>query len=228
LVGAAILSPALAAGAGAATNRRSGETRALTLAALTLVGTDATLVEAWRGEFARYPSVAILHDSIFNVDADTLVSPANSFGVMDGGLDGKLRDFFGASIEQVVRRYIAEHLHGELPVGLACIAETGHARYRYLISAPTMRCPGDVSRTINAYLAMKALLNVAMGHAAPLHVAVPGLCALTGGMSAPMVARQMRIAYERAVLGRHRYAHWREEREFERYMLGEVHEPPEV
>jgi O-acetyl-ADP-ribose deacetylase (regulator of RNase III) len=200
----------------------------MTLAALTLVGTDPTLVEAWSGEFARYPSIAIVHDTIFNADADTLVSPANSFGVMDGGLDGKLRDFFGAAIERIVRQRIAEQFFGELPVGLACIVETGHARYPYLICAPTMRCPADVSRTINAYLAMKALLNVSIGHAAPLHVAVPGLCALTGGMSAPMVARQMRIAYERAVLGRHRYSHWREEREFERYIRGEVLKPPEV
>ena len=199
----------------------------MTLTALTLVGTDAALVDAWRVEFARYPSITIVHDTIFNVDADTLVSPANSFGVMDGGLDGKLRDFFGASIERIVRQRIAGDFYGELPVGLACLVETGHARYRYLISAPTMRCPADVSRTINAYLAMKALLNVAIGHEAPLHVAVPGLCALTGRMSAPMVARQMRIAYERAVLGRHRYSHWREEREFERYILGEVPDPPQ-
>lgn len=199
----------------------------MALAALTLVGTDAALVGAWRVEFAHHESVAIRHDTIFAVDADTLVSPANSFGVMDGGLDGKLREFFGPSIEVRVRENLAERFHGELPVGLACIVETGHPRYRHLICAPTMRCPSDVSRTVNAYLAMKALLNAAVDHPQTLHVAVPGLCALTGGMHASLVARQMRIAYERVVQGRFRYSHWREEREFERFIRGEVDSPPD-
>ncbi len=198
----------------------------MALSALTLVGTDLALVGAWRLEFRAHASVAIVHDSIFSVEADALVSPANSFGVMDGGLDGKLRDYFGPSIEQRVRERIAAQFHGELPVGLACIVETSHERHPYLICAPTMRCPADVSGTVNAYLAMKAILNEAIGHARPLRIAVPGLCSLTGGMGAPQVARQMRIAYERVVAGLYRYSHWREEREFERFIRGESSSPP--
>ena len=198
----------------------------MTLTALTLVGTDVALVNSWRDEFAPHPSVAITHDTIFAVDANTLVSPANSFGVMDGGLDAKLRDFFGPQIEGRVRQSIAQQYHGELPVGLACTVETGHERYRYLICAPTMRCPADVSGTVNAYLAMKAILNEAICHPSPLQVAVPGLCSLTGRMSASQVARQMRIAYERVVVGKYRYSHWREEREFERFIRGQLSVPP--
>lgn len=33
---------------------------------------------------------------------------------------------------------------------------------RYLISAPTMRVPADVSETINAYLAFRAVLQAGM------------------------------------------------------------------
>ena len=200
----------------------------MALRQVTVVGTNRDLVDAWAKEFAPHPSVRIVHGSIFDTDADTLVSPANSFGVMDGGLDGKLRDYFGLSIEATVRERIRTEFHGELPVGLATIVETGHARHRYLISAPTMRYPADVSGSVNAYLAAKATLHVARGHPEPLRIAMPGFCALTGGMSSFQVARQMRIAYERVVMGMHAYRHWREEREFERYIRGESSVPPEA
>jgi len=198
----------------------------MALRQVTVVGTNRDLVAAWSAEFARYPSVRVLHGSIFDTDADALVSPANSFGIMDGGLDGKLRDYFGHSIEHAVRERIRTQFHGELPVGLATVVETGHAPHRYLISAPTMRYPKDVSQTVNAYLATKATLYVAGAHPEPLSIAIPGFCALTGGMSPTQVARQMRIAYERVVVGLYQYGHWREEREFERYVRGEAVVPP--
>lgn len=194
---------------------------------VTVVGTDGALVAAWAAEFGAYPTVRVVHGSIFDTDANTLVSPANSFGIMDGGLDGKLRDYFGESVEQTVRERIREQFHGELPVGLATVVETGHARHPYLISAPTMRCPADVSHTVNAYLATKATLHAAAAYPAQLRVAIPGFCALTGGMSPAQVARQMRIAYERVVLGMYSYSHWREERAFERFIRGEIRVPPE-
>jgi O-acetyl-ADP-ribose deacetylase (regulator of RNase III) len=199
----------------------------MALEQVTLVGTDGALVAAWAAEFAAYPAVRVVHGSIFETDANTLVSPANSFGIMDGGLDGKLRDYFGESVEKAVRERIREQFHGELPVGLAAVVETGHARHPYLISAPTMRYPADVSHSVNAYLATKSTLSVAIAHPAQLRIALPGFCALTGGMSPTQVARQMRIAYERVVVRMYSYSHWREERAFERFIRGEALAPPE-
>jgi hypothetical protein len=89
-----------------------------------------------------------------------------------------------------------------------------------------MRVPANVAHTINAYLAMKALLQEAVAHPEALSVAVPGLCSMTGGMEPRQVARQMRIAHERVVEGRHQYSHWREERDFERFIRGEASAPP--
>jgi O-acetyl-ADP-ribose deacetylase (regulator of RNase III) len=179
-------------------------------------------VQAWTLEFSPYESVRVAHGSIFEIEANALVSPANGFGFMDGGLDAKLRAYFGHAIEDKVRHRITTEFHGELPVGLATIVESGHAQYPYLVCAPTMRYPADVSRTINAYLAMKALLSVAVAYPLPLRLAVPGLCSSTGGMPPGQVARQMRIAYERAVLGMYACSHWREERAFERFVRGET------
>ena len=199
----------------------------MSIAQVTLVDTDNILVRAWQYEFGAFPAVRLMAGSIFCVDANTLISPANSFGVMDGGLDGKLRDFFGSGLEKRVRERIRSQFHGELPVGLATTLETGHSQYPYLICAPTMRFPMEVPSTVNAYLAMKAILNEATAYPEQLSIAVPGLCSLSGRMPPTSVARQMRIAYERVILGLHAYTHWREERDFERYIRGESPHPPE-
>lgn len=194
---------------------------------ITLADLNPEIVEAWRAEFARYPRVTVVCQSIFDAKADAIVSPANSFGVMDGGLDGKIRNFFGLRIEQIVRDRINREFFGELPVGLAFVTSTGDARFPYLVCAPTMRFPKNVAETINAYLAMKAILATCVAHEHVSSVVIPGLCTLSGHMPPQMSARQMRIAYERVILGEHAYSHWREERAFADYVLGRTQAPPE-
>ena len=77
---------------------------------------------------------------------------------MDGGLDLALRDELGFAVERKIQDVIVEKYHGELPVGCAEIVETNHARWRYMIAAPTMRVPEPIPFTINAYLAFRAIL----------------------------------------------------------------------
>ena len=47
---------------------------------------DDSLGEAWRTHFRERPDVQIIHGDITTVNCDAVVSPANSFGFMDGGL----------------------------------------------------------------------------------------------------------------------------------------------
>lgn len=53
---------------------------------------------------------------------------------------------------------------GELLVGQALVMPTNSARLRYVVVAPTMRVPTDVSDTVNAYLAMRAILRTVEAH----------------------------------------------------------------
>lgn len=192
-----------------------------------LIDINALLVEGWKKEFSNFANVDVIAGSIFDLKVDALVSPANSFGIMDGGLDGKIRDRFGLQVERNVRKMIKTNYFGELPIGAAIIAETGSSDCQYIISAPTMRTPENVSNTINAYLAMKAILNVALQSTEISSVAIPGLCSLSGQMSPEMVSRQMRIAYERIIQKRYQYTHWREEKQFERFIRNEIPYPPD-
>jgi O-acetyl-ADP-ribose deacetylase (regulator of RNase III) len=161
------------------------------------------VVAAWRQHFEGVRNVDTSQGDIFAADAppaDAIVSPANSFGYMDGGIDAVYRQRFGPEVVVRLQTVIKAAWDGELPVGCAAIVETGDAAIPYLVSAPTMRVPMDVSETVNGYLAFRAAL-IAVREANRRRpgmirsVLCPGLCTFYGHMSPDKSARQMRFAH---------------------------------
>ena len=161
-----------------------------------LYALDLKLAYAWRREFDDCPHVRVVEGSILETEADAIVSPANSFGFMDGGLDLKLSERFGWDVERRVRDVILRDYDGELPVGNAVVVRTDDPKVPWLISAPTMRVPMDVSKTANAHLAFRAILRALRDRDEPIRsVACSGLGTGEGRMSPEVCARQMRFAY---------------------------------
>lgn len=165
-----------------------------------LVDREGPLAAAWREAFRDVTEVEVVRGDYFSTPAEAMVSPANSFGVMDGGLDLAIRDGLGLHVEQRVRERIASAHHGELPVGVAEIVETNDARWPLLVCAPTMRVPEDASRTLNAYLAFRAILlalaRYGRERGAPVRsVVCPGLCTGVGATAPRRCAAQMRVAW---------------------------------
>lgn len=160
------------------------------------------LTRAWSEAFANVGPVEVRHGDFFAEAADALVSPANSFGIMDGGLDAAIRAKLGAPVETAVQRRIVEDHHGELPVGAAEVLPTGHARWPFLVVAPTMRVPESIAHTLNSYLAFRAALLAVKKHnqCSPdrsiRSLVVPGLGTGIGAMDARRCAVQMRIALD--------------------------------
>ncbi|MBL8947143.1 MAG: macro domain-containing protein [Myxococcales bacterium] len=166
-----------------------------------LVDHHAPLCNAWRESFGDYDNVEVLQGDFFSRDADAMVSPANSFGIMDGGLDLAIRAELGFEIQATVQKVILERHHGEIPVGSAEIVATGHKRWPYLVVAPTMRIPESAAQTTNAFLAFRAILLAVrrfneQSNAEIRSVVVPGLCTGIGAMDPRRCAAQMRIAFD--------------------------------
>jgi O-acetyl-ADP-ribose deacetylase (regulator of RNase III) len=178
------------------------------------------LVAAWQREFAGISSVEISQGDIFShkpgpvgsgdpidVKADAIVSPANSFGHMNGGIDAVYTYQLGQQVEDRLRERLARDFHGELAVGQAVIVSTGRPEIPWCISAPTMRTPAMVADTLNAYLAFRAALMAVLehnrGNEAPIwSVLCPGLATSVGRMPVGRCARQMRVAYDRTLGGK--------------------------
>lgn len=162
------------------------------------------LIAAWRKRFASQPDVEVVEGDIFELGADALVSPANSFGFMDGGLDHQISDRMGWHIQDAVQRAIRARPLGELLVGEALVMPTRDVRTPWLIAAPTMRVPMRIPESVNAYLAMKAILAAARAHTAEIpitSVAIPGLGTGIGKLGPETAAHQMWRAYDELVLG---------------------------
>jgi O-acetyl-ADP-ribose deacetylase (regulator of RNase III) len=173
-----------------------------------LVDRTPAMVRAWRQVFVGglggeapddVEDVEIYEDDYFARDADAMVSPANSFGIMDGGLDLAIRDQLGLPTQRRLQQAIVERHHGELPVGCAEIVATEHARWPWLVAAPTMRVPENVAATLNAYLAFRAVLLACARHESPIRsIVCCGLATGIGGMEPIRCAKQMRIAHKHA------------------------------
>lgn len=158
------------------------------------------LIDAWQQAFQGVSDVTVRGGNILLANADALVSPANSFGFMDGGFDWSISELFEWKIQDVVQRVIRTKHAGELLVGDAEIVATNHEKFPYLICAPTMRIPQNVEGSVNAFLAMRAILLCVERFNAKQNVvksvAVPGLCTGVGKMPFERCARQMRSAYD--------------------------------
>ena len=168
----------------------------------TLIDTNPKMVSAWREYFSNTTDITIIEGDITKLSVDAIVSPANSFGFMDGSLDYAISERLGWHLEKELQAQIKASPEGELLIGQALVMETGDKDIPYLISAPTMRIPTNfnIDTSINAYLAMKALLIAATRDERINSVSIPGLCTGVGRMQPVIAARQMFVAYEEIVL----------------------------
>ena len=161
---------------------------------LLFIDTNPGVVQAWVRHLADIDNVDIRCDSIVNADCDAVVSPANSYGIMDGGVDLVLRDWLGGYVETELKYRIRELPDKKLPVGEVLIIERDFSSCPILISAPTMEIPSDVSKTQNAFKAMLAVLRATNNRSDIKSIAITGLCTLTGMMDYDKSAIQIRQA----------------------------------
>jgi O-acetyl-ADP-ribose deacetylase (regulator of RNase III) len=181
---------------------------------LILVAPKQALCEAFQERFNGLPNVEIINDKFEQLSVyDCMVSAANSFGLMDGGVDAAIIQFFGYELQERVQKRILDEFLGEQPVGTSIIVETNHPKHPYIAHTPTMRIPMDIAYTDHVYLAMWAMLLAVRQHNLKSEkqiniVACPGLGTATGHVPYRQAARQMALAYEH-FLNPPSYIDWR-------------------
>ena len=164
---------------------------------LHLVDISQSVVDAWEAAFRDFPEVEIACGNILEIAKVSVVSPANSQGFMDGGVDRVYTEFFGLKPQTELQSAIAERHAGELAVGASVVVPTGHDRIPYMICAPTMATPGPVPTT-NAFYAMSAVLFAVTRHQELLReVYCPGLCTDVGEVEPADAAEEMAYAYKK-------------------------------
>jgi O-acetyl-ADP-ribose deacetylase (regulator of RNase III) len=180
-----------------------------------LASVEHELAEAWQRFCGDLDGVSVHRGSILDVHCEAVVSPANSFGFMDGGIDHLYSHHFGWHVQRRLQEAIGTRHHGELLVGQAEIVPTDDARIPFVIAAPTMRVPMILRDTVNPYLAARATLLLIKHQrfidgpfagepvaSVVRAVACPGLGTGVGKVGPNICARQVRAALEEVVFER--------------------------
>ncbi|MFF5208507.1 macro domain-containing protein [Streptosporangium sp. NPDC000396] len=166
-----------------------------------LADVNAEVVESWRAAFADTPEIEIHKGSILDQHVDAWVSPTNSRGRMDGGVDAVIKRHLGAGIQLRVQRAIRDQFGGSLPVGSAVCVPSGAVNPKFLISTPTMvQSVQNVSETLNVALACAAAFQAVhvQNEKEPgsvESVALVGMGAATGGVPPRVCANLMWTGY---------------------------------
>jgi len=164
---------------------------------------DTKLLEIYSATLSGLKDVEVINQrtdvrTLKNIDA--FVSPANSYGWMNGGIDGIYSEMF-PNVQKKVQNKIAETVGPTnnyhiptLPIGMAVMVNvTNHIK---LICAPTMFTPMNIEKkTDNIYHAMYAILEVCESLPSTARVAIPGMGTGVGGLKAEVSANQIRKAF---------------------------------
>ncbi len=174
-----------------------------------LAALDIGLIEAWKERFQGVENIEIFHGSAFDIQTDAIVSPANSFGFMDGGIDLQISQNLGWDVEKRLQELIKTKHNGELLVGQAELVPTSNSKIAYVISAPTMRVPMTLEKSPNPFLATRAVLQLIKDNEEARNnikaVTFPGMGTGVGQVKPEICAYQMFMAVEEVLFGRKKF-----------------------
>lgn len=173
---------------------------------IVLLDLNSTITEAWKKNFAEYDKVAVVRGDLLSFlntpmgkDIDCIVSPANAYGLMDGGLDKAISNYYeGHSIDigREVRYLIRNYYHGEQPVTSALYVSFACAPD--LIHCPTMRTPMRIDDPMIVYYCMRNTLMCAEDNNVKT-ILIPAFGGATGGVNPETISRLMLAAYKQLI-----------------------------
>lgn len=157
---------------------------------------NKSMTNAWHEYFDGMDNVEIVNDYFHNFmeqhpNIDGIVSPANSFGFMDGGYDLAIKEYLGDDMQTSVSTMISVAYKGYQPIG-TCLAVPF---WKYtILHTPTMRTPEPILDYRVIFDCMRSCLLEAQKK--NLHeIVVPAFGGLTGKVPCRTIAYMMYLAF---------------------------------
>ncbi len=166
---------------------------------IALLDINPEMATEFKKAFEGVPNVEVFLDDFAHFlgnhpEVDGVVSPANSFGYMDGGYDLAITRYFGTALEKKVQAYIKENLYGEQPVGTSLCFDIPGSNKK-LIHTPTMRVPSPIVDPFVLYQCMRTTLMCALDNKLT-YIVVPAFGGATGKVKPKTIAYYMRKGYD--------------------------------
>lgn len=178
-----------------------------------LLDINKEMTDAWSKYFEHTPIEVVNKDfATFmteHPDIEAIVSPANSFGLMDGGYDKAITNYFGPELMETVQLVILRDWFGEQPVGTSLSVPILNSLYlkhipeeekvleqnHILIHTPTMRTPEVIIDHRIVYQCMRTTLIEAIKQGVD-SIVIPAFGGCTGRVPYEVIAKMMFLAYE--------------------------------
>ena len=167
-----------------------------------LIDINPKITSLLKEEFKDFEEVEVVEDNFIHFmnnhkNVECVVSPANSFGFMDGGFDKAIVRYFGIGVKKEVRKYINNYLYGEQPVGTSIMVNIPDSNKK-LIHTPTMRLPSIIQDQAVVYQCMRVTMMMAINNNIQ-SIVIPSFGGETGRVDPRLVASYMRQGYQQVV-----------------------------
>ena len=163
-----------------------------------LLDNNPIITTAWSQYFQNEKDIIIVNGDFKNFmgknKVECVVSPGNSKGIMMGGYDAAITDYFGLQLTKNVQAHIHKHFKGLQPVGTAFIINIPNSKIK-LIHSPTMVSPSIITNTKVVKDCMYAVLRVAYENKIN-SIVIPAFGGSTGRVGPYDLAKLMFEAYK--------------------------------
>lgn len=174
-----------------------------------LLDINPKMTEAWSDFFTDMEATIICdsfkHFMDTHPEIDTVVTPANSFGLIDGSYNKAIIDYFGVDLMSTVQHAIIHQWYGEQPVGTALSVPINRMSKKgdnpwdlELIHVPTMRTPEKIADPRIIYQCMRVTLIEAFSRYRN-NIVIPAFGGAIGGVDPYIIAKMMFRGYESMV-----------------------------
>ena len=162
-----------------------------------LLDRNYSMVHWWKEYFKNVKDVEIVCDDFARFmnthEIECVVSPANSYGLMDGGYDLAITNYFGEDLPKKVQKYLVENLFGEQPVGTSIIVDINEKQK--LIHTPTMRIPSHIKDPMVVYNCTRTCFMLAIKNNIK-SIVIPAFGGACGNVEYSIIAEMMFKAYQ--------------------------------
>ena len=165
-----------------------------------LLDRNQGVTDCWKKCFKDEANVCIVCDDFESFierlnENVAIVSPANGYGLMDGGYDAAIIGHYGYKLQKRVQEMIVEDFIGEQPVASGLVVDIDKEKNVKLFHIPTMKLPEPILDIRVIYHCMRVALIMALKDETIESIVIPAFGALTGDVPASIVAKQMYAAY---------------------------------
>jgi len=133
---------------------------------ITISSIDPKFTELLQAAFDNCSYIKIYNGPFNKCEFDCIVSPGNSYGMMDGGIDMEITKYFGDKKEfiKLVQSQLNDQCNLQQQPGSVCVINTSNEKCPYLFHCPTMMTPITIKDYSVIYWCFYNILNTAFNH----------------------------------------------------------------